>query len=206
MSLSIVTLLIIFSSIWFGFYLSKGITVPIQELAEGTKRIAAGDYDVFIDLESHDEIGDLVHSFNRMTMDLKNSKVQLERANEELIRSNIEIERRRLYMEIVLANVAAGVVSASTDGRIQTINKSAERMLQVRREEMIGRHYRVLIGETYVKLINGLFQDGSLFRNGAHQSACPASADCDRLVAFGGRAPGHSAAGTMRRARAAWAA
>ena len=165
-TLSIVTLLIIFSSIWFGFYLSKGITVPIQELAEGTKRIAAGDYDVFIDLESHDEIGDLVHSFNRMTMDLKNSKVQLERANEELIRSNIEIERRRLYMEIVLANVAAGVVSASTDGRIQTINKSAERMLQVRREEMIGRHYREVIGEKYVKLINGLFQDGTLFRKG----------------------------------------
>jgi len=165
-TLSIVTLLIIFSSIWFGFYLSKGITVPIQELAEGTKRIAAGDYDVFIDLESHDEIGDLVHSFNRMTMDLKNSKVQLERANEELIRSNIEIERRRLYMEIVLANVAAGVVSASTDGRIQTINKSAERMLRVRREEMVGRHYREVIGEKYVKLINGLFQDGTLFRKG----------------------------------------
>ncbi len=165
-TLSIVTLLIIFSSIWFGFYLSKGITVPIQELAQGTKRIAAGDYDVFIDLESHDEIGDLVHSFNRMTMDLKNSKVQLERANEELIRSNIEIERRRLYMEIVLANVAAGVVSASTDGRIQTINKSAERMLQVRREEMIGRHYREVIGEKYVQLINGLFQDGTLFRKG----------------------------------------
>ncbi|MCF8062482.1 MAG: HAMP domain-containing protein, partial [Deltaproteobacteria bacterium] len=165
-TLSIVTLLIIFSSIWFGFYLSKGITVPIQELAEGTKRIAGGNYDVFIDLESHDEIGDLVHSFNRMTMDLKNSKVQLEKANEELIRSNIEIEQRRLYMEIVLANVAAGVVSANADGRIQTINKSAERMLQVRREEMIGRHYREVIGEKYVKLINGLFQDGTLFRKG----------------------------------------
>ncbi len=165
-TLSIVTLLIIFSSIWFGFYLSKGITVPIQELAGGTKRIAAGDYDVFIDLESHDEIGDLVHSFNRMTMDLKNSKLQLEKANEELLRSNMEIEQRRLYMEIVLANVAAGVVSASADGRIQTINKSAERMLKVQREDMIGRHYREVIGEKYVRLINGLFQDGTLFRKG----------------------------------------
>ncbi|MBW1913028.1 MAG: PAS domain-containing sensor histidine kinase, partial [Deltaproteobacteria bacterium] len=47
-TLSIVTLLIIFSSVWFGFYLSKGITVPIQELAEGTNRIAAGDYNFFI--------------------------------------------------------------------------------------------------------------------------------------------------------------
>ncbi len=165
-TLSIVTLLIIFSSIWFGFYLSKGITVPIQELAEGTRRIAAGDYDVFIDLESRDEIGGLVHSFNKMAMDLKNGKIQLEKANQELIRSNIEIERRRLYMEIVLANVAAGVVSASADGRIQTINKSAERMLQLDRKDVIGRHYSDFIGEEYVKLINGLFQDGTLFRKG----------------------------------------
>lgn len=165
-TLSIVTLLIIFSSIWFGFYLSKGITVPIEELAEGTKRIAAGDYDVFIDLESRDEIGGLVHSFNLMAMDLKNGKAQLEKANEELIRSNIEIEQRRLYMEIVLANVAAGVVSASADGRIQTINKSAERMLRLDRKQVIGRHYREFIGEEYLKLINGLFQDGTLFRKG----------------------------------------
>jgi two-component system, NtrC family, nitrogen regulation sensor histidine kinase NtrY len=165
-TLSIVTLLIIFSSIWFGFYLSKGITVPIQELAEGTRRIAAGDYDVFIDLESRDEIGGLVHSFNSMAMDLKNGKIQLEKANEELIRSNIEIERRRLYMEIVLANVAAGVVSASADGRIQTINKSAERMLQLNRRDVIGRHYRDFIGEEYVNLIDGLFKDGTLFRKG----------------------------------------
>ncbi|MBW2204508.1 MAG: PAS domain-containing sensor histidine kinase, partial [Deltaproteobacteria bacterium] len=40
-TLSIVTLLIIFSSVWFGFYLSKEITVPIKELAEGTNRIAS---------------------------------------------------------------------------------------------------------------------------------------------------------------------
>jgi two-component system nitrogen regulation sensor histidine kinase NtrY len=126
-TLSIVTLLIIFSSVWFGFFLSKGITVPIQELAQGTTRIASGDYDFFIDLESKDEIGVLVNSFNRMTLDLKNSKRKLEETYEELLKSNVEIEQRRLYMEIVLANVAAGVVSADAKGKILTINKSAER-------------------------------------------------------------------------------
>lgn len=165
-TLSIVTLLIVFSSIWFGLYLSKGITVPIQELAEGTKRIAQGDYDVFIDLESRDEIGGLVHSFNLMAMDLRNGKLQLEKANEELVRSNIELDQRRHYMEIVLANVAAGVVSASVDGKIQTINKSAERMLKLDGKEVIGRHYREFIGEEYMNLINGFFRDGTLFRKG----------------------------------------
>ncbi|MEW6668772.1 MAG: ATP-binding protein [Thermodesulfobacteriota bacterium] len=165
-TLSIVTLLIIFSSIWFGFYLSKGITVPIQELAEGTKRIASGDYDVFIDLGAEDEIGVLVNSFNRMTLDLKNSKKQVEAANEELRKSNIELEQRRLYMEIVLANVAAGVISVDGDGRVLTINKSAEKIFLVPADRVVGRHYEEVVGRDNLGVINGLFRDRSLLRKG----------------------------------------
>jgi len=165
-TLSIVTLLIIFSSVWFGFYLSKGITVPIQELAQGTNRIATGDYDFFIDLEAEDEIGVLVNSFNRMTLDLKNSKKQLEEANQELLKSNVELEQRRLYMEIVLANVAAGVISLDGEGRILTMNKSAERILQIQAQNVIGRHYRHVISQDNLKEIDGVFQDRSLFRKG----------------------------------------
>jgi two-component system nitrogen regulation sensor histidine kinase NtrY len=166
-TLSIVTLLIIFSSVWFGFYLSKGITVPIQELAEGTNRIASGDYDFFIDVESKDEIGILVNSFNRMTMDLKNSKMELEKANRELIRSNIELEQRRLYMEIVLANVAAGVVAADANGTIITINKSAEKIFRVKAENIIGRRYKDIIGKDHVKNINTFLKDRGPFQKGS---------------------------------------
>jgi two-component system nitrogen regulation sensor histidine kinase NtrY len=168
--LSIVTLIIIFSSVWFGFFLSKGITVPIQELAEGTDRIASGDYDFFIDLEAKDEIGDLVNSFNKMTLDLKNSKKQLEQANEELLRSNIEIEQRRLYMETILANVAAGVVSVDANGKILTINKSAEKMLNINAEEVIEKNYKDIIkdiiGKEHVDVINEFSGDKSLRRKG----------------------------------------
>jgi two-component system, NtrC family, nitrogen regulation sensor histidine kinase NtrY len=165
-TLSIVTLLIIFSSVWFGFYLSKGITVPIQELAEGTNRIASGDYDFFIDLEARDEIGVLVNSFNRMTLDLKNSKKQLETANQELRKGNIELEQRRLYMEIVLANVAAGVISLDVEGKILTINKSAERMLDIEGRSVIGKHYGDVIGQENLKTAGEVFQDRSLLKKG----------------------------------------
>lgn len=37
-----VTLLVIFSATWFGLVLAKGITVPIQDLAEATDRVARG--------------------------------------------------------------------------------------------------------------------------------------------------------------------
>lgn len=165
-TLSIVTLLIIFSSVWFGFFLSKGITVPIQELAEGTNRIASGDYDFFIDLEAQDEVGVLVNSFNRMTLDLKSSKKQLEEANEELKLSNVELEQRRQYMEIVLANVAAGVISLDGEGRILTINKSAERMLDIAGKGVIGKHYGDVIGQENLKIAGEFFQDRALLKKG----------------------------------------
>jgi len=165
-TLSIVTLLIIFSSIWFGFYLSQEITVPIKELAEGTNRIASGDYDFFIDLEAKDEIGLLVNSFNKMTADLRQSKKELEEANEELRKTNLELEQRRAYMEIVLANVAAGVVSADREGKILTINKSAEKMLGVDARQLIGRHYHDVLSQEYIEIMDRFLSDRGLFRKG----------------------------------------
>lgn len=165
-TLSIVTLLIIFSSVWFGFFLSKGITVPIQELAEGTEHIASGDYDFYIDLEAPDEIGVLVNSFNKMTLDLKNSKKQLEETNDELIKRNIEMERRRLYMEIVLANISTGVLSGDLNGNILTINKSAETILNIKADQTVGKNYKDVMKKDQVDVINSIFEDKSLFKKG----------------------------------------
>ena len=181
-TLSIVTLLIIFSSVWFGFYLSKEITVPIKELAEGTNRIASGDYDFFIDLETKDEVGMLVNSFNRMTMDLRTSKNRLEKANKELMESNLELEQRRLYMEIVLANVAAGVVSADTGGKVLTINKSAERMLGIKAEEIVGKQYKEILPDDYCKVIDGFLKDEALFQKGYMEKQIGLSAGNRRLT------------------------
>ncbi|WP_028321450.1 sensor histidine kinase [Desulfatiglans anilini] len=181
-TLSIVTLLIIFSSVWFGFYLSKEITIPIQELAEGTNRIASGDYSFFIDLESTDEIGVLVNSFNRMTLDLKNSKEKLEEANRELVKSNIELEQRRQYMEFVLANVAAGVVSADANGKILTINKSAEKMLNIEAEHIIGKRYKEVLDQDYINIVDGFLGDRRLFAKGFLKKQIRLSAGGSRLT------------------------
>lgn len=181
-TLSIVTLLIIFSSIWFGFYLSKEITVPIKELAEGTHRIASGDYDFFIDLETKDEMGMLVNSFNKMTMDLKISKDRLEAANKELLASNLELEQRRLYMEIVLANVAAGVISVDARGKILTINKSAERMLDIRAAEIIGKGYKEVLAEEYCKIVDDFLRDEGLLRKGSIEKQIRLAAGNRRLT------------------------
>jgi len=155
-TLSIVTLLIIFAATWFGFHLAKTITVPLMEVAQGTQRIAGGDYDFFIDLEGSDEIGTLVNAFNRMTADLRTSKARLDEAQDEMRRTNLELEQRRSYMEIVLKSVAAGVVAVDAEGNVTTFNPSAERLLKVQAESVLGRHWRQLLPRDQIDLVERL--------------------------------------------------
>jgi two-component system nitrogen regulation sensor histidine kinase NtrY len=113
--------------------------------------VAHGHLDVRIDQVASDEIGTLVESFNRMTHDIKTSKEELERSNIDLQRANFESEQRRRYMEIVLRNVTAGVISIDKDSRITTINKSAERMLGIKTHKVLNKKYpEVLQSEHYV--------------------------------------------------------
>jgi len=95
-TLFIVTLLIVFSSMWVGLFLAKGITVPIQNLAEATDEVAHGNLDYHIDVLAEDEIGVLADSFNQMTRDLKVNSLELEQAN-------LDLEQRRKYMETYCA-------------------------------------------------------------------------------------------------------
>ncbi|MFC1890350.1 PAS domain-containing sensor histidine kinase [Thermodesulfobacteriota bacterium] len=158
MPLLIITLLIIFSATWFGFFMAKGITVPIKRLADGTHEIANGNLDYRISGAADDEMGRLVDAFNQMTHDLKTSKEQIERVHSDLTETNVELEQRRRYMEIVLRNVAAGVISLDSGGTISTINKFAEGMFGISAERIIGSHYKDLLEGPYIELIEGLLK------------------------------------------------
>jgi len=151
-TLAIITLLIIFSATWFGLFMAKGITVPILDLADATKRIAKGDWTHQIDIVASDEIGVLVDSFNSMTRDLKESKESLEQAN-------INLEQRRKYMETVLHNVSAGVISVDEKGYITTINGAAERMLDIKLESVINRRYEDILLSEHLTLAEVLLKD-----------------------------------------------
>lgn len=160
-TLSLVTLLIIFAATWFGLFLAKGITDPIEKLADGTQKIIQGNLDFQIPKTSADEIGTLVDSFNRMTQDLKMSKSQVEKAYAELSKSNVELEQRRRYMEIVLRDVGAGVISIDRDGIIRTMNKSAEKILGLQAEAAIGKKYVEALANEYTLLAEELIKAAS---------------------------------------------
>ena len=148
------TLVIVFSVTWFGLYLARGITVPIQQLAHGTREVAAGNLDYRVDAQADDEVGILVESFNQMTQDLKSSKAQLELAYADLQAKHAELTERRQYTETVLEAVATGVVSADAAGIVTTVNRAASRMLGLAPTAAVGRHYAVAFGApAYLDLV-----------------------------------------------------
>jgi two-component system nitrogen regulation sensor histidine kinase NtrY len=164
-SLSIVALLVLFCAIWFGFYLAKTISVPIKDLAEGTRRVAEGELSFTIGTVADDEIGSLVNSFNKMTRDLRSSREQLELSARKLRDQNIEIEEKRQYMEFVLKSVSAGVVTLDANGMISTINKSAEKMLGVKSEEVLNKGFDTVLTVQNMDLADEIMGNLSLARD-----------------------------------------
>ncbi len=157
--LLLIALVIIFLATWFGFYLARGITVPIQELAMATNRVAEGNLDIHLDPSSDDEIGTLVQAFNKMTSDLRQGQQEVREANLELQASNLELEQRRRYMEIVLKNVTAGVISVDKQGHLTTINKSAENLLKIHTGNVLGRNFREVVSTEHLPMVKEFLKD-----------------------------------------------
>ena len=145
LGLIIVTLIAMMAAIWLGFYMARELTTPIRELAEGALKVAGGDYDFQIHQEGRDEIGFLVQSFNKMTQDLQQGRAQLAAAYRQLSVSHELISTQKRDMEILLKNVAAGVIALDAAGKVTMINDSAAQMLRLKREEVLGREARVLL-------------------------------------------------------------
>jgi two-component system, NtrC family, nitrogen regulation sensor histidine kinase NtrY len=133
-----VTLLILVSSTWMGFYLAKRITRPVQMLSVAAREIGQGHYDQRIEHEATDEFGSMIEAFNAMAAELASNRRRLERATIDLERNHTEVEGRRRYIETILERVATGVVSIDPMGRIGTMNSAALRLLGVERG-VIGR-------------------------------------------------------------------
>ncbi len=60
--------------------LSYNLLRPVRRLVAATDRLARGDLSQEIKVQSHDELGDLTHSFNRMTRNLAKMQAELVRS------------------------------------------------------------------------------------------------------------------------------
>ncbi|MCD6672348.1 MAG: ATP-binding protein [Burkholderiaceae bacterium] len=121
-TLTLIFLLTVFSAVAASFLLSGWLTGPLSMLAAGTRAVAEGDYRPVKDYTGRDELGVLTQSFNLMTRQLEDARMQVERNQRELERVNARLES-------VLANLTAGVLVLDSDFRLTLANAGAERIL-----------------------------------------------------------------------------
>ena len=118
-------LILILAAVWVGLWFAERLSRPIGRLASAAERVGAGDLDArVIEDEGDDEIATLGIVFNRMTRELKGQR-------EALIASHRKTEERRRLFDSVLSSVTSGVIGLDAEGRLDFLNRSAMRLLEL---------------------------------------------------------------------------
>lgn len=149
--LTLVLLFSIFSAVWAAFYSARSLAAPVKDLAEGTKAIAAGDYDKRLPIQSRDELGFLVASFNDMTD-------RIAKARDNVKRSQAEAEAQQNHLEKILAQLSSGVLVVDHQFKLEKFNFAAKEILNIELDvflssevESISNDYEFL--EPFIHLI-----------------------------------------------------
>ena len=124
MTLSLVSLMTLLLAVWTATFSARRLASPLRELAEGTQAVADGNYNTQLPVTSHDELGILIKSFNRMTQ-------QISRARENAQQSQMKLVEQHTYLETVLGHLSSGVLSFDTNQRLRTHNNRACEILDI---------------------------------------------------------------------------
>ena len=122
LSLTLITLMTLLMALWASIYLAQRMLAPLRDLAEGTRAVSRGDYDKILPVDSGDELGVLVDSFNRMTQEIG-------QAQQNALESQRRAESEHAYLDTVLTHLSAGVLSFNGVHRLRTCNTAAARIL-----------------------------------------------------------------------------
>jgi two-component system, NtrC family, nitrogen regulation sensor histidine kinase NtrY len=146
--LIVMSLVTLFAAVWFGFHLAKQLSVPLVQLGRATRKVAGGDYSRVAIQSGSDEINSLIGHFNQMITQLSSSELELQQTLKNL-------HQYTKYVEIVLTNVSAGVISVDMFGQVTTINRRASELLQADPAFSIGKHVKLLLSDENYKLFAG---------------------------------------------------
>jgi methyl-accepting chemotaxis protein len=88
-----------------GFFVARKISVPVKKLSDAAEKVAAGDVNVNVDLNTKDELGKLGDSFNVMVGNIKKSMEEIEvkskaaeKAAAEAQSAKKEVEKQQEYL------------------------------------------------------------------------------------------------------------
>jgi nitrogen fixation/metabolism regulation signal transduction histidine kinase len=130
-TLTLTLLLALFSAIALAFILSRRLSEPLAQLAEATAAVARGDFTARARVTSRDELGVLTRSFNSMTSQLDEARAAAEA-------SRMQVESAKAYLENILSNLSAGVLTFDAEFRLNVANAGASAILMQDLSERVG--------------------------------------------------------------------
>ena len=160
------------------FYAARRLTRPIDALADGVRRIEAGDLSNRVMVTSSDEHGLLADSFNRMarsleerdriisskTLDLQDLNQRLQELNELLEKKVVERTSELLMgkerLEAILTSMAEGVIVTDRDDRVILFNTAAQRLFDTVPPRVLGQNIETVCarwgGDQLMESIQGM--------------------------------------------------
>ena len=92
-------------SLGFGFVIARMVSTPVKTLNSAAAKVAGGDVDVSVDIDTQDEVGNLAKSFNQMVSSIKTSLIEVqekgeaaEKAAEEASIAKGQAEQQQQYL------------------------------------------------------------------------------------------------------------
>ncbi len=155
--LVLMTSVVMLGATWFGFYLAKQISVPLELLGETANSVAKGEYHHLEVQTGSPEINQLIGDFNKMTTQLETKDIDLREANTSLRKTLVNLDEGRRYIQVVLSDVSTGVVSVNSRGVITMVNKHAEEVLELKKESLVGNHYLKVLEKKYSQVFEDMF-------------------------------------------------
>ncbi|MBB4001513.1 MAG: PAS domain-containing sensor histidine kinase [Aurantimonas endophytica] len=128
-----IMLIVLLSAIWTGIGVADRLVRPIRLLMSAADEVSEGNLAVSVPVRVSDgDVGSLSNTFNNMILQLRSQR-------SELVHAKDVIDERRRFIEAVLSGVTVGVIGVERDGTVSMLNPSAQRILAVESERIVGR-------------------------------------------------------------------
>ena len=194
-TLTLSLFLAVFGAVLLAVLLGNQLARPLLLLAEGVRQVAKGDLTPKAALQGKDELGGLTRSFADMTQQLADARGAVQKSMDQ-------VDAARANLQTILDNLTAGVMVLDLQGRIQTSNPGATRILRAPLAAYHGRPLGDIPGlETFAQGVQAQF-DAYFGENTLHgiehwqqsfelNTAQPGSPDnAITLIARGAKMPG----------------
>ena len=120
-------------TIILSLFLSQNITRPIKKLLSAMHRVRGGAYDTTIDIQSHNEIGELFQGFNAMARQLFRDTAQME----DYIH---EITALKEYNEKIIHSIRAGILIMNQEMDVEKVNKVFLDYFHLSEPDLLGKN------------------------------------------------------------------